>query len=561
MNTLTTSRKNNKKFTTSTNRRNIQRFRQREQKRKHERELTLQFISNVTQYSDNGILCNKLLNYKGDEEIVYAVIKSTTTIYNLHNKLQEWASIQMKNGLGNNRAFVKKLIDTNLWKANYVCTSSELRYDFDIVMMAVQQNTTCFRYLPSQFRENKDIILNAIKNTQTPYISYNIIPYIDKLLFANYEFMLLFIDANVNSFLYASDDLKNNHTIVTAACKKNGYMLEIASEKMKNTLSIVKNSVNFDTHVLKFASYDIRNNKQFVMENMTNEECKWKLQRPTMFEHVSTKLQDDYDVVMHAVKINGCALQFASEKMKNTMAIILAAIYSNPYAFKFVPFDVRNNKQIIMENIKNDSDATAFKFASTELQNDYDVVLCAVTNNGRVIRHANKRFFDNRKIILASLTNGRRFTNKINTCIYDDGIFRHTDDKLRNDPEMCVYAEIAIQNKCPNAKTNLNFSFFKGNSHSEKIKNYELLEKQMKIITKNKLYELFNFNIIFDFLDCDAREDILCPLTLLNNHGKHMTTFFKKSIRQFLCPENVFDYNFINVLEKIKYVNKFLNPV
>jgi CxxC motif-containing protein len=333
----------------------------------------------------------------------------------MYNKSRGWVTIQMKNGLGNDRAFVNELISNNLW-FHYVYISSELRNDFDCVMMALSINTDCFRFLSSKLRKNKDIVMNAIKNTQSSLIYKRIIPHIDKSSFADYEIALLLISIDANFFFRVNNDLQNNRAfiidvititndtinshefimlscvtkkmkndleIVTIACKQYGCALKYASEEIRNTKSVVLIAIKFDTDAFQYASYDMRNNKQFIMENMTSDKCEWKLRRHTLFKHVSTELQDDYDVVMHAVKINGSALEFASEKMKNTMAIILAAIYSNPYAFKFVPFDVRNNKQIVMENIKNDDNAEAFKYVSTELQNDYDVVLCAVTNNGQ----------------------------------------------------------------------------------------------------------------------------------------------------------------------------------
>jgi len=41
----------------------------------------------------------------------------------------------------------------------------------------------------------------------------------------------------------------------------------------------------------------------------------------------------------------------------------------------------------------------------------------------------------------------------------------------------------------------------------------------------------------------------LCLATLLNKHGNNMNILFKKSIRQFLCPENVQLHEFKRVFD------------
>lgn len=44
---------------------------------------------------------------------------------------------------------------------------------------------------------------------------------------------------------------------------------------------------------------------------------------------------DDDEVVLAAVKDQGDALQFASDRLKATKAIVIAAVENNPYALQF----------------------------------------------------------------------------------------------------------------------------------------------------------------------------------------------------------------------------------
>jgi hypothetical protein len=202
--------------------------------------------------------------------------------------------------------------------------------------------------------------------------------------------------------------------------------------------------------------------------------------------------------------------------MKNTMSIVVIAIRSNPSALQYASYMMQNNKQIIMENMT--TNAQTFKFASKEIQNDYDVALHAIKIDENMFMYVSPRLKCDRKIVQESITN--------RTC--RGNMFNFADDKFKNDPEMCTYAEIA---HLKDGSTRfLRFSF--QDKHLEKAKNYGLFAKQMKTFIKNKTRELIRFNIVFN--------DVLCnPCHLLNRHGKHMLSTFEKNIRQFLCPTNV----------------------
>ena len=59
------------------------------------------------------------------------------------------------------------------------------------------------------------------------------------------------------------------------------------------------------------------------------------------------ELQDDDDVVMAAVKNNGGALQFASERLRADKDIVIAAVKNDPYVIEFASDDLQDDDDVL----------------------------------------------------------------------------------------------------------------------------------------------------------------------------------------------------------------------
>lgn len=78
-------------------------------------------------------------------------------------------------------------------------------------------------------------------------------------------------------------------------------------------------------------------------------------------QYASEALKGDRDVVMEAVKYDGCSLQYASEEL-------------------------RGDKDVVMEAAKNDWEA--LQYASEDLRNDREVVLAVMYWSYEALRYA-----------------------------------------------------------------------------------------------------------------------------------------------------------------------------
>ena len=132
-------------------------------------------------------------------------------------------------------------------------------------------------------------------------------------------------------------------------------MLDLASAELQDDREVVLHCVKNAMHkgdAIKHASARLRGDKEIILAAAE----KW--QSATVLNLASSELQDDREVVLHCVKNNGDAIKHASARLRGDKEIILAAARE------------RNSD-------------TVLSFASTELQDDREVVLRCVELTGR----------------------------------------------------------------------------------------------------------------------------------------------------------------------------------
>ena len=72
--------------------------------------------------------------------------------------------------------------------------------------------------------------------------------------------------------------------------------------------------------------------------------------------------------VLDAVKQNGNALAYASERLKDDREFVLAAVTQNGWALEYASETMKDDREIVLAAVKQDVDA--FEYASETLKND-----------------------------------------------------------------------------------------------------------------------------------------------------------------------------------------------
>ena len=200
------------------------------------------------------------------------------------------------------------------------------------------------------------------------------------------------------------------------------------------------------------------------------------------------EFQDDEEIVNIAVKKNGLALKFASSRLQNNYNIAMTAVSKNGLALEFVSEVLRGNFEIVNAAIK--SNGLALQYASDELKNNRDVVLNAIKSNGLSFRYASRDIIIEKEVILEALDNINCNLN------WEDDIMKFIPDKFYNDKDIMML--MLDLNTC---------SVY---SASDKLlHNKTYLKKAVK-----------NADIICDFIPKDILIDKKAVLPLLKVNGE-----------------------------------------
>jgi hypothetical protein len=106
----------------------------------------------------------------------------------------------------------------------------------------------------------------------------------------------------------ASEELKNDRSVVLAAVTRQGYALEFASEELKKDPEVVLASTGFHFYALKYASEELKKDRSVMLAAVRIDG--WAL------EYASEELRKDREVVLAAVKHCCCGIGFASEGLR-----------------------------------------------------------------------------------------------------------------------------------------------------------------------------------------------------------------------------------------------------
>jgi hypothetical protein len=311
----------------------------------------------------------------------------------------------------NDRTVVKDAVENNGLALKFA--SKDLQNDRTVVKDAVENNGLALKFASKDLQNDRTIVLEAVKN-------------------------------NGLALQFASKDLQNDENIVSSAVENNGLALQFASENLQNKYYIVKDAVDNNGLALQFASKELQNDKEIVGHAIENNGLALKfasknLQKNDILidnaifynalavefiepSYIITRkiainavrenglalkflkdLQNDETIVLKAVKNDGLALQFASQKLQNNENILLEAIKKNGLALEFTDDLFKDNKYFVLIAVQNDG--LALQHASKDLQNDENIVLNAVKNDGLALKHASKNLQNNKNIVLNAVKN------------------------------------------------------------------------------------------------------------------------------------------------------------
>ena len=104
---------------------------------------------------------------------------------------------------------------------------------------------------------------------------------------------------------------------------------------------------------------------------------------PDVMEIIEESLLDNKAIIDYAVRVDGCALEYASDDLKNDKEIVLKAVNNDGSALSYASDNLKDDKEVVMAAVSKDG--WALSDASDSLKLDKEICLQAVITSGDAI--------------------------------------------------------------------------------------------------------------------------------------------------------------------------------
>ena len=233
--------------------------------------------------NDKEVLA-KLFGDLSDDEIVEELYKNNNLLIGIDSKY--WI---------NNEALIKSALTHGV--DIYERLTDEQKNDVEIVSLAVENNPSIFKTLPENLRDNKKIVLST---------------FIEKPFFLRSKKKEIVLK-------YASESIRDNTTVALKALAYNPQNFQFVSDRLKNEKKFVLKAISKDWRCIEYVSDELCDDKDIISAALKNDS-------EEVLGFASTRLQDDYEIVYKACKVDGCNLQFASARLQDDKEIVKNAI-------------------------------------------------------------------------------------------------------------------------------------------------------------------------------------------------------------------------------------------
>ena len=344
---------------------------------------------------------------------------------------------------------------TEYWKRNSATVlylaSAELQDDRDVVLHCVKNGGDAINHASARLRGDKEIILAAATGEYGTFNSDTVLNLASTELQDDRDVVLHCVKRHGYAIKHASARLRGDKEIILAAASKwnSATVLNLASAELQDDREVVLYCVKNCGDAIEHASARLRGDKEIILAATTEF---WH--SATVLNLASTELQDDRDVVLHCVKRRGDAVKHASARLRGDKEIILAAVkeWNSAKVLNLASTELQDDREVVLECVKNGGNA--IEHASARLQDDREVVLECVKIRGDAIKHASARLRGDKEIILAAAKkwNSAKVLNLASTELQDDrevvlhcvkirgDAIQHASARLRGDKKIILAA-------------------------------------------------------------------------------------------------------------------------
>ena len=317
------------------------------------------------------------------------------------------------------------------------------RADREIVQTAVLRDGAAFRYADEDLRADRSLLLDALSThwsgADSP-LEYATADY-------RHDREVLHAAGRLKpcssafSYRYASPQLMASRDFVLEAVSICGSALAHAALPLRADREVARTALAQDGRAFMYLADALQTDRDFVLELMhtaadASDETAphGGLSRPT-FYHVSAILRGDREIALAAVARNSCAMTRVGTALLNDRQFVLDAVAADGAAYRsFLAPSLLSDREVVLTALR--TCVRAFSMAPRELRDDRSFVLAAVRVNGHVLSVREPRdlsasaaggFQEDREVVLAA--------------VEQDGMaLEHATSEMQDDPEVVATA-------------------------------------------------------------------------------------------------------------------------
>ena len=220
--------------------------------------------------------------------------------------------------------------------------------------------------LSEELRNDFDIAQEAVRRDwrEMNFLSENLQKKLYNL--ANYYFSIE-VAVKHEAFKEASNVLKQNRALTLQLVAEDGMLLEYALPEFQDDFEIVMTAVKESWEAIAFASDYLQ--VDYYIYYAMKKKCIETLEEDGLMLKYVPKAHISENIALTAVENNGLALQYVPTYMKVAYKnLTKEALRNNGLALQFATEEMQNDEKIVLLALANDRDA--IEFASPSLQAD-----------------------------------------------------------------------------------------------------------------------------------------------------------------------------------------------
>jgi hypothetical protein len=260
---------------------------------------------------------------------------------------------------------------------NYINAEKLIRKNPDnykIIKKQIKKNFNAFKYVSDRLKNDFDFVKHVVNNDglQIKYASDN--------LKNNYKIAITAISNNDFAYKFISDKLKKDTTIINLVGKIHAHAIKFLPDKSYITLDFINNIIDNSCYLY----FDFV--KLIPKKLLTQDICLKLVKRnDSIFYDIPKKFINN-DIIYYIIKQK--KIIFLLDRNINiTEEIILYALKLNKEDYSYIPKNFLNKKSFILKMVAIDSDFICL--IPPKLQNDCDIIICAINNNKKFTQHNN----------------------------------------------------------------------------------------------------------------------------------------------------------------------------